>query len=162
MADTYTCDHCGAADVGTPEAGYARGAVTNAAGQIVGATLCHPNEPGRPDCYRLVAVYRHPMPCAPCTAGVLSAAKGSQDSAAAGLVDVLLPDGTHQYWSTHCRHGNHEACSATSMVRDRVARGPAEAAPRPVEVLKTAAQCKTCASPCICPCHKGGTDETTP
>lgn len=72
-------------------------------------------------------------------------------------VDTLLPSGRHHYWSTHCRHGNHELCSATSMVRDRVARGPADAVPRPVEVSKTAAECKTCAAPCICPCHDGVT-----
>lgn len=38
--------------------------------------------------------------------------------------DVILTDGTHRYWSTHCRHGSHEACKGT---------------------------CKTCRSPCVCP-----------
>jgi hypothetical protein len=66
-------------------------------------------------------------------------------------VDALLPDGTHRYWSTHCRHDNHDACSATEMLgldvlddgfRPRIARQPA--------------QCKTCGAPCICPCHAPG------
>lgn len=77
---------------------------------------------------------------------------------AGSKVDAVMPDGTHHYWSTHCRHDNHDACSATSMVRNRVTRGPSEAAPRPVEVLKTPAQCKTCAAPCVCPCHKEVTE----
>lgn len=25
--------------------------------------LCHPNVRGRPDCYRLVTIYKHPIPC---------------------------------------------------------------------------------------------------
>lgn len=25
-------------------------------------------------------------------------------------IDAILPDGSHRYWSTHCRHGNHELC----------------------------------------------------
>lgn len=42
-------------------------------------------------------------------------------------VDVVLPDGTHRYWSTHCRHGNHELCKG---------------------------ECKGCKSPCLCSvCH---------
>jgi hypothetical protein len=79
-----------------------------------------------------------------------------------GQADTVHADGSHTYWSTHCRHGNHEACSATSMVRNRAARGPAEAAPRPVQVLKAAAQCKTCAAPCICPCHEQSRVELAP
>lgn len=67
-----TCDHCGAADVGSPEAGHSRGSVTNTDGQAVAATLCHPNTAGRPDCYRLVTVYRHDTPCTPCAAVVQS------------------------------------------------------------------------------------------
>lgn len=52
-----TCGHCGAGDVGSIEAGYS----------VLGdAYLCHPNERGRPDCYRLVTVYHHEMPCTPC------------------------------------------------------------------------------------------------
>jgi hypothetical protein len=72
MAETSTCGHCGATDVGTPEAGFARGSVTAPSGDAIGATLCHPNAPGRPDCYRLVMVYRHDMPCAPCAAALSS------------------------------------------------------------------------------------------
>lgn len=67
------------------------------------------------------------------------------------MFDVVedAPDGlTHTYWSTHCRHDRHDDCSATAMVgldivgegfRPRIARMPT--------------QCKTCSSPCICPCH---------
>jgi hypothetical protein len=32
-----------------------------------------------------------------------------------GKVDVVHPAGVHEYWSTHCRHGNHEACRATEL-----------------------------------------------
>lgn len=28
-----------------------------------GENLCHPNASNRPDCYRLVTVYNHEMPC---------------------------------------------------------------------------------------------------
>jgi hypothetical protein len=59
--------------------------------------------------------------------------------------DVLLPDGTHMYWSTHCRHAGpdltapgHAACAA------------AELAPG---VPRRPAQCKTCGAACVCPCH---------
>ncbi len=44
------CGHCGATDVGGRAAGWAK------VGQ---SPLCHPNDTGRPDCYRLVTVYRH-------------------------------------------------------------------------------------------------------
>lgn len=57
------------------------------------------------------------------------------------MIDVVHPDGTHDYWSTHCRHGNHEACSATELAPG-VARRPS--------------QCKTCAAPCRCSCHQSG------
>ncbi len=52
--------------------------------------------------------------------------------------DVLLSDGTHRYWSTHCRHGDHDACDARTLAPG-VPRRPA--------------QCKTCAAPCRCRCH---------
>jgi hypothetical protein len=55
--------------------------------------------------------------------------------------DVITTDGEHRYWSTHCRHGNHDACSA-----DELAPG----------VPRRPAQCKTCAAPCICTCHQEG------
>lgn len=48
----YTCGHCGRDDVGTFFAGYSF---------ADGEFLCHPNIYGRPDCYRLVTVYNHPM-----------------------------------------------------------------------------------------------------
>lgn len=56
----------------------------------------------------------------------------------AAKADVVYADGTHEYWSTHCRHGNCEACAATELAPG-VPRRPA--------------QCKTCGSPCICGCH---------
>lgn len=72
-------------------------------------------------------------------------------SAADARVDVVMPDGSHTYWSTHCRHGNHEACSA-----------PEVSGPMPgglghyAAIERKPAQCKTCAAPCICPCHREG------
>lgn len=56
----------------------------------------------------------------------------------AATIDILFDDGPHWYWSTHCRHGNHQACLATELAPG-VPRKPA--------------QCKTCASPCLCGCH---------
>lgn len=56
----------------------------------------------------------------------------------AAKADVLLPDGRHLYWSTHCRHGEHKACIAT------------EHAPG---VPRRPAQCKVCGAPCDCDCH---------
>jgi hypothetical protein len=54
-------------------------------------------------------------------------------------VDVVFgTSGSHLYWSTHCRHGNHQACNATELAPG---------------VPRRAAQCKTCAAPCICDCH---------
>lgn len=57
-----------------------------------------------------------------------------------GKVDVVHPDGRHEYWSTHCRHDNHGACSATELAPG-VPRKPA--------------QCKNpqCNAPCVCECH---------
>lgn len=59
------------------------------------------------------------------------------------MADVISEDGTHVYWSTHCRHGRHEDCAAIEIAPG-VARRPA--------------QCKTCAAPCVCPCHAAGGD----
>ncbi len=42
--------------------------------------------------------------------------------------DVVMPDGKHRYWSTHCRHDNHDLCKG---------------------------MCKGCAAPCICGCGCG-------
>lgn len=55
-------------------------------------------------------------------------------------VDVILPNGLHLYWSTHCRHGNHDACRATELAPG---------------VPRCPAQCKGCAAPCVCLCHSG-------
>lgn len=53
--------------------------------------------------------------------------------------DVVYSDGKpHRYWSTHCRHDDHDACKATELAPG-VPRRPA--------------QCKTCAAPCRCECH---------
>lgn len=53
----YDCAHCGATDVGSYSAGYA---------SVGDQYLCHPNDEGRPDCYTLVTVFKHPMPCPGC------------------------------------------------------------------------------------------------
>lgn len=53
--------------------------------------------------------------------------------------DVVLASGVHEYWSTHCRHGNHAACKATELAPG-VSRKPA--------------QCKTCSAACTCSCHR--------
>jgi hypothetical protein len=53
-------------------------------------------------------------------------------------VDVVFADGTHWYRSTLCRHKRHKECAATEL---------APGLPR------RPAQCKTCASPCLCGCH---------
>ena len=72
-------------------------------------------------------------------------------------LDVLNTEtGEHRYWSTHCRHGNHEACSATEIMGPlRVgARGSDGRYPvTETRVPREPAQCKTCAAPCICDCH---------
>jgi hypothetical protein len=52
--------------------------------------------------------------------------------------DLLFANGTHRYWSTHCRHGHHDKCAATEFAPG-VERQPS--------------QCKTCAAPCRCECH---------
>jgi hypothetical protein len=57
-------------------------------------------------------------------------------------IDVVLPSGRHRYFSTHCRCGDHDACSATVLHDDA---GNA--------VNRRPAQCKTCAAPCVCEHH---------
>lgn len=54
-------------------------------------------------------------------------------------MDIVVVDGLHQYWSTHCRHDQHEGCRATELAPG-VPRRPA--------------QCKICAAPCVCECHQ--------
>lgn len=61
-------------------------------------------------------------------------------------IDALLPDGTHRYWSTHCRHGNHEACSADFIEGESAFVGDV----RRVLVKRRPACCKTCGAPCVC------------
>lgn len=69
-------------------------------------------------------------------------------------IDTMLRCGCHLYWSTHCRHDSetgHAACSAWEITAqmafvDAVAEATIE---------RTPAQCKTCAAPCRCDCHKG-------
>lgn len=53
-------------------------------------------------------------------------------------VDIIFSDGTHWYWSTHCRHDDHDKCNATQFAPG-VPRNPS--------------QCKGCAAPCRCECH---------
>jgi hypothetical protein len=72
-----------------------------------------------------------------------------------GKLDAILPDGTHRYWSTHCRHAGpspddprHADCSAKWLHGPTVMDGVTTA------IARMPAQCKTCAAPCICPCHK--------
>lgn len=82
---------------------------------------------------------------------------------AGAMVDAILPDGTHHYWSTHCRHGNHDACSADAVLGD-VTYESGMAGSRlnfgkQVAIRRKPAQCKTCAAPCLCPCHKDATEE---
>jgi hypothetical protein len=60
--------------------------------------------------------------------------------------DILFADGTHRYWSTHCRHGHHNKCAATSF---------------PGGGKRNPSQCKTeeCQAPCRCECHAEHGDE---
>lgn len=68
-----------------------------------------------------------------------------------GKVDVILPDGSHRYWSTHCRHATddegHRACSATTL---------ADTAGNVIN--RRPSQCRRCAAPCLCSCHKSSTE----
>lgn len=66
----------------------------------------------------------------------------------APMVDELFPDGEHRYWSTHCRHGHHGLCSAKRIV------GAKEDGSGQAAIAREPAQCKTCAAPCVCPCHQ--------
>lgn len=67
-------------------------------------------------------------------------------------VDVIKADGTHRYWSTHCRHDRHDDCSADELT------GLDAVGPWQSTIKRQPAQCKTCAAPCIGPCHTGGAD----
>lgn len=72
------------------------------------------------------------------------------------LLDIveIAPDGTtHTYWSTHCRHEDHGACSSEFIHGEIAGTGMSTA------LRRKPAQCKHCAAPCVCPCHeKGSTD----
>lgn len=59
-------------------------------------------------------------------------------------IDAILPSGKHRYYSTHCRCGDHEACSAVVLKGADVQGAPAH-------VMRNPARCKTCAAPCVCP-----------
>lgn len=61
--------------------------------------------------------------------------------------DVMLPDGSHTYFSTHCRHGSHQLCESNAIT------GLTVVSERPVAIGKVPARCKGCASPCVCECH---------
>lgn len=63
--------------------------------------------------------------------------------------DVISGDGTHEYWSTHCRHDRHDDCTAKWLTGPTVMDGVT------TSIARRPAQCKTCAAPCICPCHVG-------
>jgi hypothetical protein len=69
-----------------------------------------------------------------------------------GKCDILRPDGTHRYYSTHCRHGDHNACSATSVA------GVDAEEPRILHAIeRKPAQCKHCGAPCCCEeCRENG------
>lgn len=54
------------------------------------------------------------------------------------MVDVVYPDGSHDYWSTHCRHGRCGDCGKTELAPG---------------VPRQAARCKTCGAACRCACH---------
>lgn len=80
-----------------------------------------------------------------------------------GKADVFIPaskrDSTpeHRYWSTHCRHDRHGDCSADAMRGQRADGSPVGSL---VWIERKPAQCKTCAAPCICPCHTETADES--
>jgi hypothetical protein len=69
-------------------------------------------------------------------------------------IDVIMFDGTHRYWSTHCRHtkdaddAGHKACSA-----DKMGGVAVYGRRRHATIERKPAQCKSCAAPCVCPCH---------
>lgn len=71
-------------------------------------------------------------------------------------VDVILPDGTHRYWSTHCRHEDHEACSA------RWLKGPTVMDGVTTSIVRMPAQCKQCGAACLCSCHEPITEKEKP
>lgn len=51
-----TCEHCGRL-CGDHEGGFA---------SLNGFPVCHPNTTDRPDCYTLVTLHHHDMPCLEC------------------------------------------------------------------------------------------------
>lgn len=77
-------------------------------------------------------------------------------------IDAILPDGTHRYWSTHCRHAKdandpgHEACSAKELIGSYGVDLDGGGSYRVRTAMdRKPAQCKTCAARCVCPCHGG-------
>lgn len=66
------------------------------------------------------------------------------EASRAGLAAVLAlaySADPHIYLSTGCLHGDHAYCQVEARRYDGS--------------TKTAATCKFCASPCVCPCHGG-------
>lgn len=86
----------------------------------------------------------------PCTGDCPNGLTAGRVAQSGGRVDVITAEGDHLYWSTHCRHGNHAACSATEI---HGSRGGYE-----VTVDRRPACCKLCLAPCRCGCHEGGTE----
>lgn len=56
-------------------------------------------------------------------------------------LDVVLDPGSHQYWSTACRHDHHDYCAGGTRLDGK---------------LKLPARCKFCDAPCLCTCHQEG------
>jgi hypothetical protein len=77
----------------------------------------------------------------------LTAATIERRESVHSFADLLFRDGTHRYWSTHCRHGNHHLCSATFIAGQREGQ--------PAYIDRKPAQCKdpNCQAPCLCSCH---------
>lgn len=65
----------------------------------------------------------------------------------------------HRYYSTHCRHGRHEDCSANTLSGIQTIKAPLGdgwlTSRTPVSIERTPACCKTCQAPCRCPCGHG-------
>ncbi len=82
----------------------------------------------------------HPLPEGDPDQYIVVPAAGVEALGGTVLLDEVWPNGLHRYWSTHCRHGRHDDCDATTI------GGPLGAPRKP-------AQCKTCEAPCRCRCH---------
>jgi hypothetical protein len=98
----------------------------------------------------------------PCTGDCPTGLTAGAVASSGGRADVITKEGDHRYWSTHCRHGNHDACSADAMLGDVTydsgMAGTRLNVGKQVAIRRKPAQCKTCAAPCVCGCHVGGTE----